>query len=393
MEEGTIVTWLKQDGEAVQAGEELVEIETDKATVTYAAEAAGVLTIVAAEGTTLPVGATIARLGDGPAAAPPSETVIGSSAVAVTTTAAEPVVADASTAVKATPLARRVAQRHGIALADVPGTGPLGRVTRADVLARAGLPPSPSPLPTAQAPANGRAPGAPTAGAPKGEVTVLEPTRVQATVARRMAEAKATVPDFQVHCEVTMDAAIALRAQLRAVVQPSPSLNDLVVKAAALALREHPGVNAAYRDGRFERYSRVNVGIAVATDDALVVPTIFDADQRSVASIAAEARRLATAVRDGTIAPPDLAGGTFTVSNLGMFGMSAMTPVINAPQAAILGVGASRSVLARVDGEVVDRELLTLTLSCDHRIVYGADAARFLARIRELLEQPLALLI
>jgi pyruvate dehydrogenase E2 component (dihydrolipoamide acetyltransferase) len=165
----------------------------------------------------------------------------------------------------------------------------------------------------------------------------------------------------------------------------------MIVKAAALALRHHPLANGAYRDGAFELYSRVNVGIAVAAEGALVVPTIFDADQKSLGAIAADSRRLASLVRDGTATPPDLTGATFTVSNLGMYGMTAITPVINVPQAAILGVGTMREVLARIDGEIVDRRLMTLTLSCDHRILYGADAAKFLSEIRELLEQPLRL--
>jgi len=198
-----------------------------------------------------------------------------------------------------------------------------------------------------------------------------------------------------VQTEVAVDAALALRAQLKAMGGEGgvfPSVNDLIVKASALALREHPLANGSYKDGRFELHPRVNVGIAVAAQDALVVPTITDADTRSLSSIASEARRLAGRVRDGSITPPELSGGTFTVSNLGMYGMTAITPVINLPQAAILGVGATRAVLARdPDGEIVDRRLMTLTLTCDHRILYGADAARFLAAIRELLEQPLRL--
>jgi pyruvate dehydrogenase E2 component (dihydrolipoamide acetyltransferase) len=223
---------------------------------------------------------------------------------------------------------------------------------------------------------------------------VVPLTRLQQVVARRMAEVKATVPEFQVETEVDMAAALDLRRRVKeqAGDEPVPSLNDLVVKACAAALTRHPRANAGYRDGAFELYGRVNVGIAVAADDALVVPTIFDADQKALGQIARDARRLAARVRDGSITPPELAGGTFTVSNLGMFGMTAITPVINAGQAAILGVGAIRVVLARgEDGDLVDRHLLTLRLSCDHRILYGADAARFLGDVREGLEHPLRL--
>ena len=165
----------------------------------------------------------------------------------------------------------------------------------------------------------------------------------------------------------------------------------MIVKACAVALRSHPRANGSYLDGRFELHQRVNVGIAVAADDALVVATVPDADTKSLSQIARESRRLAERVRSGEITPPELSGATFTVSNLGMFGMTAITPVINSPQAAILGVGALRETLARVDGEIVDRMLLTLTLSCDHRILYGADAARLLSDIKGLLERPLNL--
>jgi pyruvate dehydrogenase E2 component (dihydrolipoamide acetyltransferase) len=402
MEQGTILTWLKHDGEHVEAGEDLVEIETDKATVTHPADASGVLQIIAAEGTSLPVGAPIARLGaatEGAQPPPqPSESPAASSGVDVPDATAAPVAGNghrAGAAVKATPLARRVAQAHGVSLEDIAGSGPLGRVTRADVLAKAGLAGERSPLPIVKpAPAS----VATTAPAPtepataKGDVEVVELSRLQTVVARRMAEAKATVPHFQVQTDVAMDAAIAFRAQIKDSGAMAPSFNDFIVKAAALALRTHPLANGSYRDGRFELYSRVNVGIAVAADDALVVPTIFDADQKSLGAIGAEARRLAACVRDGSVTPPELSGATFTVSNLGMYGMTAITPVINAPQAAILGVGAMRTVLAHGDdGEVVDRHLMTLTLSCDHRILYGAEAAEFLSAIREQLEQPLRL--
>ena len=214
---------------------------------------------------------------------------------------------------------------------------------------------------------------------------------MQRVIAQRMAATTATVPDFQVQAEVAIDALLALRSQLRDVTQRPPSVNDFIVKAAALALRAFPLVNGSYRDGRLQLHSAVNVGVAVALDGGLIVPTVTDADTRSLGSIAAEVRRLADAARDGTITPADLSGATFTVSNLGMYGMTAITPVINAPQAAILGAGASHPVLARAGGEIVDRQVMTLTMSCDHRILYGAEAARFLSRVRELLEQPLAL--
>ncbi len=373
MEEGVIVSWLKQDGDVVARGDELVDIETDKATMTHAADADGVLTILAPEGATLRVGEVIARIGAQVEASPaPVQNLPAPRAEAPPPASANGV--GGATAVAATPLARRMARAHGVELAAVAGSGPRGRVTKRDVALKAGL--------AAPVPAQVAAP--PPADGAKGEVTVVELSRGQQTVARRMSEAKATVPEFQVQTEVTMDAVVELRAQIRAH-EPEvvPSLNDFVVKAAAVALRSHPRANGSYRDGRFELYGRVNVGVAVAAENTLSVPTVVDADTRSLGSIAAETRRLAERVRAGTITPPELAGATFTVSNLGMFGITAMTPIVNPPQAAILGVGALRPV--------IDRNLMTLTLTCDHRILYGADAAQFLATIRSLLERPLAL--
>lgn len=209
-----------------------------------------------------------------------------------------------------------------------------------------------------------------------------------------MSESKATIPHFQVQTEVAMNAAIALRRDLIAAVgegEPAPSYNDLLVKACGIALRRHPHANGSYKDGRFELHERVNVGVAVAREDALVVPTVFDADTKSLGEIARETRLLAARVRSEEITPPELSGATFTISNLGMYGMTAITPVVNPPQAAILGAGAIRETLAREDGEIVDRALMTLTLSCDHRILYGADASLFLAEVRDLLEAPLKL--
>jgi len=412
MEQGTILTWLRHDGEHIQAGEDLVEIETDKATMTYPADASGVLTIAVPEGTTLPVGAPIAAIdpvpetsSTAPKPAPAaSETPIGSSAVEIRTTAAR-VMGNGHQAparpATATPLARRTAAIHDVALDGIPGTGPGGRVTRADVLKSAGVVRAPASLPS-EPRSSGVARG-PTATPPlpaalagaspgvKGTVTIVGLTRLQEVVARRMSEAKATVPHFQVQAEVVMDAAVAFRQQIKLAGMTPPSFNDLIVKAAAAALREHPRANGAYRNGHFELYSRINIGIAVAGDDTLVVPTIFDADQKSLGTIAAESRSLAARVREATVTPPELSGATFTVSNLGMYGMSAITPVINAPQAAILGVGAMRTHLARVDGDIAEQQLLTLTLSCDHRILYGADAAQFLSDIRTRLQQPLRL--
>jgi pyruvate dehydrogenase E2 component (dihydrolipoamide acetyltransferase) len=236
-----------------------------------------------------------------------------------------------------------------------------------------------APLPTSRTAAN------------KGAVTIQQPTRVQTQIAQRMSESKATIPDFTLRAEVDMDHAVAMRAQLQS--DPVPTYNDMVVKACAIALREHPRANAAYRDGAFELYERINVGVAVATEDSLIVPTVFDADRKSLLEVSQEARRLAERVRRGEITPPELSGGTFTVSNLGMYGVSSFHAIINPPQAAILAVGEVRETPVVRDGQVVPGRRMTIALTCDHRILYGAPAAEFLARVRGLLEQPVNLLL
>ena len=237
----------------------------------------------------------------------------------------------------------------------------------------------------------------PEAGSPetaKGQTTYEDLSKLQSTIARRMAESKATAPHFYLQAEIEMSRAVEARERIKATAgegEVVPSFNDMVVKACALALREHPRANGAYRDGRFELYSRVNVGVAVAAEDALVVPTVFDADRKGLRQIATESRALAQKVRDGQITPPELSGGTFTVSNLGMYGIDNFSAVINTPQAAILAVGAIKERPVVRDGEIVPAHMLDVTLACDHRILYGAPAAEFLARIRALLEEPLFL--
>lgn len=387
MEEGTILKWLKASGEQVARGEALAEIETDKATMTYEADSDGVLEIVVAEGETMPIGAVIARIGETVPARPALPSAAAPAAPPQDT------VANGAARTKVSPVARRIARERGVDVAALHGTGPGGRVVRADVEA-AGAPAPAAPAPPAPA---GPPPPSPagTVGGAKGEVTVQELTRPQQVVARRMAESRATVPSFTVEADVDMDACVALRAQLKELAAGAsvPSFNDMVIRACGLALVEHPRVNGAYRDGRFELHGRVNVGVAVAGDDTLVVPVVSDADRKPLGVIAQEARTLAQRVREGATTPPDLSGGTFTVSNLGMYGVTRFEAVINPPQAAILAVGEVAQRAAVVDGAVVAQHRMTVTLACDHRIVYGAEAAGFLSRVRALLERPLALLV
>jgi pyruvate dehydrogenase E2 component (dihydrolipoamide acetyltransferase) len=369
MDEGTIVRWLKSTGEQVAAGEELVEIETDKATMSYEAETSGQLTIVAAEGQTLPVGAIIGQIGSNGAQA---ETDHGR---------------DRATRAKASPLARRLAKELGVEVATLRGTGPSGRIVKRDIEAAA---PQAAPAPTPEPPPR---PGVRPDGL-KGDVELRPATSVQSTIARRMAQSKSTAPDFTLTTEVGMDAAIELRAQLDELgLDRLPSLNDFVIKACAGALRRHPRVNSSYTDDGFETYGRVNIGVAVAAPDALLVPTIFDADQKSLSQIATETRALAERGRAGKLTPAELSGGTFTVSNLGMFGITQFAAVINPPQAAILAVGSVEDRVAFRDEVPVPARRMNLTITCDHRILYGADAAAFLQSVRGGLEKPLGLLL
>ncbi|MFL5901767.1 MAG: dihydrolipoamide acetyltransferase family protein [Solirubrobacterales bacterium] len=426
MEEGTILQWLKQVGDEVSVGDELVEIETDKANMAYESDVAGTLTeIVAQEGETLPIGSVIARIGDseegsngsaaGPVAAgdPPPPAVAKASSGAVPPAAppadaaainAVPEAADGDGRVKASPVARRIANERGLDLGELEGSGPGGRIVKADVeraASSAGGADSGGPRTEAEPPpagppesATGPAADTPRPETAKGEVTYEELSKLQSTISRRMAESKATAPHFYLEAEVEMSRLVAARAQIKAEAKEGdvvPSFNDMVVKACALALREHPRANGAYKDGRFELYSRVNVGVAVSAKDALVVPTLFDADRKSLRQIASDARGLAQRVRDGQITPPELSGATFTVSNLGMFGIDSFAAVINPPQAAILAVGAIAERPVVRDGGIGTAHLMRVNLACDHRILYGAPAAEFLARIRTLLEEPLSL--
>jgi len=462
MEEGTILRWLRQDGEQVTRGSELVEIETDKAAMTYESDQEGTLEIVAPEGATLAVGELIARVGPGvpapadsspngqrrvevqpgapqpvasqpgapqPVASRPPHASTQSAPRQGAATSAQAAVAPGEDRVRASPLARRLAHESGIDLATLSGSGPGGRIVKADVLG-AGATGAPVQAPAAastSAPAPPIAPATPSPAASggdargaqaevlegvataKGETSVVELTRTQATIARRMAESKATIPDFSLQIDVDMEACVALRSELGRLSPKAPAgdagatqsqqghtaavptYNDMIVKAAALALREHPRANGSYRDGQVQLHSRVNVGVAVAAQDALIVPTVFDADEKSLGEIARETRVLVERVREGAITPPELGGGTFTVSNLGMYGIRTFTAIINPPQAAIVSVGELQPRAVAGEDEIHTRRMLTLTLVCDHRILYGADAALFLARIRELLQAPTAL--
>lgn len=413
MEEGTVLRWLKRDGEHVGRGEELVEIETDKAAMTYESDTDGTLQTLAHEGDTLAVGELIARIGEASGDATAGEQATTDAAEASPASTKQPPAApthdrtpaehdapERAGRVKASPLARRIARETGVDLSGVSGSGPGGRIVKADVeSAKAASPAPATSAMDSSSPAARTPPSVAEVASAKGETTAIELTRTQRTIARRMAESKATIPDFTLTADIDMERCVELRAELKRLSHDdAPTYNDMIVKACALALRDHPRANGSYRDGRFELHARVNVGVAVAvsSDDptagALVVPTVFDADTKALGEIARETRTLAERVRDATITPPELSGGTFTVSNLGMYRITQFTAIVNPPQAAILAVGAvaPRAVVVRKK-KIVARHTMSVTLACDHRILYGADAAVFLARIRELLEEPAAL--
>jgi pyruvate dehydrogenase E2 component (dihydrolipoamide acetyltransferase) len=384
MSEATIVGWLKRPGETFGRGDPLVEVETDKATVIYEAESDGLLAeILVPAGGTATLGEPIARLGgadagdmpraavdDGPkATVEEARPVVASSADAL----AEPV---ATARPRATPVARRTALELGVSLSELNGTGPGGRVRKLDVV-RA----RPAAL-------------APDALDLKGPTTVVALSATGETIARRMTQSRSEIPSFDVVVQADLSTVVALRRGAAELVEMVPSVNDFVVKAAALALREYPAFNSSFVNGRSERHGRVNVGIAVATEDALLVPAVIDADIKPLAVIAAERRELVARARARRLSPEELMVSTFTVSNLGMFDVRSFTAVINPPQVAILAVGSvTRGAVETAAGGVSFRDVADLTLTADHRAIYGADAARFLGRLRQLLEHPLALVL
>ena len=352
MEDATIVAWLKKPGEQVQRGEPLFEVETDKTTIVYEAEADGTLVeIIVPEGASAALGSPIAILD------------------------ADGSVATTHRRRRATPVARTTAANIGLSLTDIEGTGPGGRITRKDVLAGTTGPPSP----VGGRDVNG----------------VRRPmSATQKTISRRMIDSRTTIPEFTLTCDVDLSSALMLRAQLNKLdPERRISVNDLVVKAAALSLRAYPKLNASLDGDEIVEHQRVNVGIAVDVADALVVPTIFDADRKSLNEISVASRRAVERARARTLTADEVGGGTFTVSNLGMFGIASFSAVINPPQVAILAVGAiSRKPVFRGEA-VVAAETAMMSLGCDHRVVYGAEAARFLSRLRELLEAPVALVL
>jgi pyruvate dehydrogenase E2 component (dihydrolipoamide acetyltransferase) len=422
MEEGTIVEWKKKSGEQVKAGEVLAEVESDKATFDLEAESDGVLQILVQQGVPAKIGAPIAKIGEAGAEAPtkepppkkapaaeaepkaqePAAEMAEEREPAQSTTPAQkappekPAAARQESrdqqdgqqeAIKASPLARRLAAEMGVDLEALKGSGPEGRIVKEDVLAAGSARPA----------ADRRRPPAISDRRAGAEMELVEPTRMQSTIARRMAEAKSTVPEFHVTVEARVDLAVSLRQQLKDSVPGAEkvTMTDFLVRACALALRQFPEVNSSWVDGKFQRKRSINIGLAVAPSQGmgLLVPVVHDADLKDLIQISIESRQVIERARSGRPAEGDLSGATFSISNLGMYGVDEFTAIINPPEAAILAVGAIKDVAVIQDGRIVPGKVMRMTLSVDHRVFYGATAAQFMAEVKRLIENPVTLLI
>ena len=428
MVEGVLAAWLVDEGAKVSSGDVIAQVETDKATMDLEAYDDGVLLkrLVDAGGS-VPIGGLIAVLGkegedisdvlasygkgsvggdgagtanagvpDAPQAAPEAAPQATSQPVAQ----AEAPVSAAPAGdgrVKASPLARSMAKDRGLDLAGVTGTGPEGRIVKRDV--EAAQTPTAQAAPAASAPAQAAAPqaapSAPVAVAGEGEVRPN--SQMRKAIARRLGESKFSAPHFYLTVDVDMEAATAFRAGLNTLAaaqgKAKVSINDLITKACALALRDHPYVNGSWSADAITLHKDIHVAIAVAMDDGLITPVVRHADRKGLAQIAEETRDLATRARDKKLAPDEFEGSTFTTSNLGMFGIAAFTSIINPPNVCILAIGAIRDVPVVKNGAVVPGKAMTLTLSCDHRVVDGAKGAAFLVDVQRMLEAPLTMLL
>jgi pyruvate dehydrogenase E2 component (dihydrolipoamide acetyltransferase) len=448
MEEGKILRWIKHEGDTIQKGDALAEIETEKVNIEAEAFVAGVLRkIVAQEGATVAVGAPIALIGKADEALP------GEAAPAAQSTAkpaakagqqasgansAAPAASSAGTAVAEplttpspgvngasgaaqnggrvfiSPLARHIAAEHNLDIAQIAGSGPGGRILRDDVQAYLANPqmmaqaqatpaiqaPQAQPAPVAEpAPAAQPVAVAPAPTAAPGEEVHAQPlTAMRKTIARRLQQSMQTAPHFYVTVSIETNKLGEVRNSINeyAAGLPNPvkvSYNDLIVKAVALALSSMPEVNVSFDGEQLLFKSRINVGVAVALDTGLIVPVVRDADKRGVLDIARESRRLVEAARAGKLKPDEFSGGTFTVSNLGMFDVESFTAVINPPESAILAIGSIVPTPVVREGQVVVRDLMKVTLSVDHRALDGAIAARFLQEFKRLLENPMGILV
>jgi pyruvate dehydrogenase E2 component (dihydrolipoamide acetyltransferase) len=415
METGKLLRWLKQEGDRISGGDIIAEIETDKADIELEAFGSGVLRkLLVAPGAAVPVGGLIAVIAEPgedigavvggaspPPAAPAAPPPVRAPAPAAVSAAAPAAPGVASGAgvlpparLRVSPLARKLAQRASIDLARVTGTGPGGRIIQRDIEAFvAARPPAPAgrPAPAAPAAVAAAAPAVAPAG-PEAEDVTLSPIR--AAIARQMVQSKAPVPHFYVTTEIAMERAATLREELQALPgAPKVTFTDVVVRACALTLPKHPGVNASFTGAAIRRHRAAHIGIAVAVEDGLITPVLRDCDRKSLFQIAAEARDLVERTRARKLRQQELSGATFSVSNLGMFPVDEFSAIINPPEGAILAVGAIVDKPVVVDGQLAVGKRMRVTLSADHRVMDGAMAARFLADLRAALEAPLALLV
>jgi pyruvate dehydrogenase E2 component (dihydrolipoamide acetyltransferase) len=433
MTEGKVARWLKQVGDPVKQGEAVVEIETDKVNIESEAQGNGVLReILVSDGTTVPVGTMIAIIGApdedltaikaeaGLVAAPvaevsaaPAQPIVHPAQRAAqpeagerrersaaeskeATPAAIAPIAEGNGRIKASPLAKRIAKEKGISLAQLTGTGPGGRIVKRDV--EAATPAIAAAPVTFAQPIVAAAPAVAQPSILGPSVLKAEevtPTKLRQTIAKRMAASKQTVPHFYVTSEIEMSEAMALRAKLNTLVDEAGkiSVNDMVLKAAANALTHFPGINASFGENVIVRHGTVNMGIAVALEQGLITVVVADADRKPLAQIAREAKDIVNRAKNGKARPEELQGSTFTVSNLGMFDVAEFVAIINPPEAAILAVGSVKEVPVVKDGQVVPGKTMKVTISADHRVTDGAEAARFLQEVKLNLEEPLRLLV
>jgi len=411
MEEGQVVRWLKQEGDEVAEGDILAEIETDKATMELVARGSGVLRKqLLGEGATAPVGAVIgvvaapdedisdllAAAAAAEEPAPAAEAKPAEAAAAAETAAPSPAVrAEPAVAVeagpaatdgrtKASPLARRLARDAGLEIERVRGTGPGGRITKRDIEA------------ALESQAAFAAAPAPVFGEARPDVEEVPLSQMRKTIAKRLVTSIGPIPTFYLTIDFNAGRLNETRRQLNARLEASGekvSLNDLILKATAAALARHPEVNASWGDSVINRYGRVHLGVAVAIDDGLITPVIRDADRKGVAQIGREVRELAKRAREKKLKPEEYSGATFSVSNLGMFGIEEFTAIINPPESGILAVGAVEDRAAVVDGQIVVQSRCRITMSCDHRVIDGATGAVFLQTLKGFLEEPATMLL
>jgi len=417
MTEGVIVSWNKKVGDAVKSGDLLAEVETDKATMELESYEDGTLLYIGVEaGASVAVDGVLAVVGEkgaayqallnggGTSAEKPAQESAPAAEAPASQTGTTAASTDSTERIKASPLAKSLAKEKGIDIAKVPGSGEQGRIVKRDVenfspQAQPAAQTQPAAQPKIETPSQ---PAATTAPAAKpatasafgqesyDEVNV---SQMRKTIARRLAESKFTAPHFYLTMEIHMDKAIEARNQLNEFSPVKISFNDLVIKAAALALKKHPKINSSWLGDKIRQNHHVHIGVAVAVEEGLLVPVVRFADNKSISTIAAEVKELGGKAKNKQLQPKDWEGNTFTISNLGMFGIDEFTAIINTPDACILAVGGIKQTPVVRDGQIVVGNIMKVTLSCDHRVVDGALGAAFLQTLKELLEQPMRMLV